>query len=299
MLDDFRRIAETATPQAIQSRLVTPDEARAVISSFNRLTDPLRTNFLALPVDNIIEFSMMQTKKRPSLYNYMNGVTESAPEPPQEVPEAPQPIPETERDHLDTPDTPPEPVVEVERPKAKAKKAKLVETPPVEVPRSDETFFRHLTERLEALVSQAPSIVVETTEKHAEKLLEVEQAMLDTMTLLTERVEQISSDTDDTRRGLTETLAMHREMIVKIGESQAQIATVQAKLIESQGQIVETIGLLTDKIALFAHTPPVVNPVVNVPAPIVNVTMQGKRTKVVERDQNNLITRIVEDYEES
>ena len=296
MLDDFRRIAETATPQAIQSRLVTPDEARAVISSFNRLTDPLRTNFLALPVDNIIEFSMMQTKKRPSLYNYMNGVTESAPEPPAEVSEALQPIPETERDHLDTPDAPPEPVVEVEKPKAKPKKAKLVETPPVEVPRSDETFFRHLTERLEALVSHAPSIVVET--KHAEKLLEVEQAMLDTMTLLTERVEQISADTDDTRRGLTETLAMHREMIVKIGESQAQIATVQAKLIESQAQIVETIGLLTDKIALFAQTPPVVNPVVNVPAPIVNVTMQGKRTKVVERDQNNLISRIVEDYEE-
>lgn len=68
MLDEFRRIAETATPHPIQSRIVTPDEARAVISSFNRLTDPLRTNFLALPVDNIIEFSMMQTKKRPSLY---------------------------------------------------------------------------------------------------------------------------------------------------------------------------------------------------------------------------------------
>ena len=296
MLDDFRRIAETATPQAIQSRLVTPDEARAVISSFNRLTDPLRTNFLALPVDNIIEFSMMQTKKRPSLYNYMNGVTESTPPP--TVPDAPQPIPETERDHLDTPDTPlPEPVVETEKPKLK-KKPKLVEAPPpIEVPRSDEKFFRHLTERLEALVSHTPSIVVET--KHAEKLLEVEQAMLDTMTLLTERVEQISIHADDTRAGLTETLAMHREMIVKIGESQAQIATVQAKLIESQARIVETIDLLTDKIALFAQTPPVVNPVVNVPAPIVNVTMQGKRTKVVERDEHNLITRIVEDYEES
>ena len=294
MLDEFRRIAETATPHAIQSRLVTPDEARAVISSFNRLTDPLRTNFLALPVDNIIEFSMMQTKKRPSLYNYMNGVTESIVEPP---PEAPQVIPETE--HLDQPDTP-EPVVEEEKPKAKPKKPRLAETRPIEAPRSDEKFFRHLTERLEALVSQAPSIVVETTEKHVEKLLEVEQAMLATIATLTERVEQLSANTDDTRTDLTETLAMQRDMIGRICESQAQIGAIQSKLIESNTQIVETLGLLTDKIATLIQTPPVVNPVVNVPAPIVNVTMQeGRRTKVVERDENNLITKITEGYEES
>ena len=290
MLDDFRRIAETATPQAIQSRLVTPDEARAVISSFNRLTDPLRTNFLALPVENIIVFSMMQTKKRPSLYNYMNGVVESAPEPP---PEAPQTIVEAQHDHLEQPETPPEPVAEVVKAKPKAK-PRLAEAP-----RPDEKFFRHLTERLEALVSPAPtSIVVETTEKHVEKLVEVEQAMLATMTALTERVEQISVHADDTRLALTETLAMQRDMISRISESQAQISKVQAKLIESQVQIGETIGLLIDKIALFAQTPPVVNPVINVPAPIVNITTQeGRRTKVVERDENNLITRITEGYE--
>ena len=294
MLDEFRRIAETATPQAIDSRLVTPDEARAVISSFNRLTDPLRSNFLALPLDNIIEFSMMQTKKRPSLYNYMNGVTESITEPP---PEAPQVIPETE--HEDQPDT--EPVVEEEKPKAKAKAKRLAETPrsPAE-PRSDEKFFSHLTERLEALVSHAPSIVVETTEKHVEKLLEVEQAMLATISTLTERVERLAIHTDDTRSDLTETLAMQRDMIGRICESQAQISAIQAKLIESNAQMVKTLGLLTDKIAVFVQTPPVVNPVVNVPAPIVNVTMQeGRRTKVVERDENNLITRITEGYEES
>jgi hypothetical protein len=64
--------------------------------------------------------------------------------------------------------------------------------------------------------------------------------------------------------------------------------------------MIQTMGLLTDKIATLVQTPPTVNPVVNVPAPIVNVTMQeGRRTKVVERDENNLITRITEGYEES
>lgn len=283
MLDEFRRIAEAATPLSIQNRLVTPDEARAVISSFNRLTDgSLRTSFLNLPVDNIIEFSMMQTKKRPSLYNYMTGITE--------VTEEPEPsIPETERDHIDTPAPPPPvPIVEAKPPPRKKPE-----------PRIDEKFFRQLTERLERLTEQVATptpIVVETT--NVEKLLEVEQAMLGAITGLTERVDQITL-AEDTRVYLTEMLTAQKEMIATLNTSQQQIAIVQARLIESQNQIVETMSLLAAKIADFCQTPPIVNPVVNVPAPIVNVTVpEGRRTKTVERDANNLISRIVEGYED-
>ena len=46
MLEEFRHIAETAVPQPIQNRMVTADEAQAVLTSFNRLTDDtLRMNF--------------------------------------------------------------------------------------------------------------------------------------------------------------------------------------------------------------------------------------------------------------
>lgn len=217
----------------------------------------------------------------------MNGVKESITPPP---PEAPQPIPEAERDHLDTPAAvvAPEPVVEA-APK-RTKKQRIVEEP-----RHDEKFFKGLTERLEHLANPPP-IVVETNDNHVAKLLEIEQAMLASITTLTERVEQLSAD--DARVDLSAMLTMHRDMIVKLSESQAQINVVQTKLIESQAQIVETISLLADKIALFSQTPPVVNPVINVPAPIVNVsTQEGRRTKIVERDHNNLITRITEGCE--
>lgn len=266
MLDEFRRIAETAMPQQIDSRIVTPDEARAVISSFNRLTDgPLRTNFLRLPVDNIVEFSMMQTKKHPSLHSYMNGVQEQINEPileqavePELIAEAPEP-------------TKPE-------------------------PQPQENFFQRLTERLELLTQP---VIVETTEKHVERLVETEQALLLSIRMLTEQVEKISTNADDARIGLSETLTMQRSMMANLSESQAQITAAQSIIVESQRQIVETMGALVAKIEKFSQTPPVVNPIVNVPAPIVNITtMEGRRTKIVERDENNLIARIVEGFEE-
>lgn len=293
MLDDFRRIVESATPQPINSRLVTPDEAKAVIGSYNRLTDRLRPNFLALPIDNIIEFSMLQTKKRPSLYNYMNSdQIVTAPEP---LVEAPQGIPEPERDQVDQPAqtvpiaTAPAPIAE-ERPK-RTRKPRLVEAKPEE-PAADERFFTRLIERLEQLAAPPAK------DAQVEKLFEIEKGVLVTISRLTEKVEQLSAGADSAREGLTEMMAIHRDMLSNLNETQAQMSAIQTKLIESQAEIVETIGLLADKIALFSQTPPVVNPVVNVPAPIVNITTQeGRRTKVVERDENNLITRIIEGYE--
>src|ERR1044071_5853633 len=100
LLEEFRHIAETAVPQPIQSRMVTPDEARAVLISFGKLSnDTMRANFLGMPVENIIEFSITQAKKRPTLYNYMNGHAVKEAEEPAPI----NVIPATELDHLDAP----------------------------------------------------------------------------------------------------------------------------------------------------------------------------------------------------
>lgn len=295
LLEEFRHIAETAMPQPIQSRMVTPDEARAVLTSFGRLSDDkLRTNFLGMPVDNIIEFSLTQAKKRPMLYNYMNGhaIKEATEEPPAT-------IPATELDHLDQPpapklpEPPPAPVVE----KAKPKRQKPLREAK---PHPAESYFTRLTERLEQLAvpQQPPSIVVETAERHVERLAEIEQSMLGTMDVLVERIGRYATQSANTNDDLRETLAMQREMIQQISQSQVLLNEVQTKLVVSQAQIVDTITQLAEKVALFAQTPPVVNPVVNVPAPVVNVSVpEGRKTKVVERDGNNLISRITESYD--
>lgn len=288
MLEEFRHIAETAVPQPIQNRMVTADEAQAVLTSFNRLTDDMRLNFLALPVDNIIEFSLTQAKKRPSLHTYMNGVKETKEEPPPA-------IPATELDRLDEPATPkPEPIVEKVKPKRKL---------PAK-PHPAESYFTRLTERLEKLPS---SITVDTSE-HVERLAEIEHSMLDVMTALVERIGRYETETSTTNEDVRTSLALQREMIQQISETQAALGTMQAKLIESQSQIAksqaqitEAIVLLAEKVGEVTQTPPVVNipaPIVNVPAPVVNVTVpEGRRTKVVERDANNLISRITESYE--
>jgi hypothetical protein len=225
------------------------------------------------------------------LYNYMNGhaVKEAVEEPVAA-------IPATELDHLDQPPTPPTP----EPPAPVVEKAKPKRKPVREAPHPAEKYFLRLTERLEqlAMPQPAPSIVVETTERHVERLAEIEQAMLGTMEILVERISSYASESASTSDDLRETLAMQREMIQQISESQAALGAVQVKLVESQAQIVDTMTQLAEKVAQFAQTPPVVNPVVNVPAPVVNVSVpEGRKTKVVERDANNLISRITESYE--
>jgi hypothetical protein len=225
------------------------------------------------------------------LANYMNGhgIKETIEEPP-----APT-IPVTELDHLDepvTPPPPPKPVVEKTKPKRKPiREAK---------PHPAESYFLRLTERLEqlAIPPPPPSIVVETTEQHVERLAEIEQSMLGAMDVLVERIGRYATQTANTNDDLREALTMQRAMMQQISETQALLSDVQGKLVQSQSQIVETMAQLAEKVALFAQTPPVVNPVVNVPAPVVNVTVpEGRKTKVVERDANNLISRITESFE--
>ena len=76
MLDEFRHIAETAMPQPIQSRLVTPSRGPRRDYELNRLTDGSLSRELPVVVtmDDIIEIlHWSQTKKQPSLHTYMNG----------------------------------------------------------------------------------------------------------------------------------------------------------------------------------------------------------------------------------
>ena len=59
-INDFKSIIETRNPKVIQSRLVSPQEARAVISNYEKLTEPYRGTFMELPITNIIEISICQ-----------------------------------------------------------------------------------------------------------------------------------------------------------------------------------------------------------------------------------------------
>ena len=290
MLNDFQRIVESKAPQSLHDRMVTPEEAKAVVTNYHRLNDPHRSKFLSLPIDNIIEFAMMSkappgVPKNGGFKNYMTEVENT------QKPEPEKPALE-QHDYLDTPplveQAAPEPVVKTKVVRKKA--ARVVEDTPVREP-SEEVFFTRLIERLNTLSDVKPQPVtveatVQTTEGHIERLYEIEKSMLDRLNMMSEHVAAQSSET---QTNLAEVLDAHRTMIQQISETQNQIVTTQT-------QLVGAIALLTEKVGTLAQTAPIVN----VPAPIVNVTMQeGKRvTKMVERDENGLIKKITEGYEQ-
>ena len=291
MLNDFLRIVESKAPQSLHDRVVTPDEAKAVITNYQRLTDPHRSKFLSLPIDNIIEFAMIDKAptgmpKNGGFKNYMTEV-ENTHEP--EKPALEQ------HDYLDAPlvEVASEPVaIPVVKPKVARKKARVVEEAPTRIDTaSEEVFFTRLLERLNVLSDPKPQPVtvettVQTTEAHIERLYEIEQSMLDRLNLMSEHV---ASQSTETQSNLIEVLNIQRALITQISETQSQI-------VNAQTQMVAAISLLTEKVGVLAQTAPVVN----VPAPVVNVTMQeGKRvTKMVERDENGLIKKITEGYEQ-
>lgn len=290
MLNDFQRIVESKAPQSLHDRVVTPDEAKAVITNYQRLSDPHRSKFLSLPIDNIIEFAMLQKAptgmpKNGGFKNYMTEV-ENTQEPAKPALE--------QHDYLDAPlvehalpEPPPIPVVK----KVTRKKARVVEDAPVRTEPTEQVFFTRLLERLNTLSDLKPQPVtvettVQTTEAHVERLCEIEKSMLDRLNLMSEHVAAQSSEMQS---HLIEVLTAQRTLITQISETQSQI-------VQTQTHMVAALSVLAEKVGTLAITAPIVN----VPAPIVNVTMQeGKRvTKMVERDENGLIKKITEGYEQ-
>src|SRR5689334_1772399 len=110
ILDEFKRIAETQAPQTLNDRMVTPDEATAVLVNYHRLSPPHRDKYIKLPISNMIEFATM---KKPSgaLKNYVTEV-ETIKQPVEALPLERRDYPDVP-DTADTPDTPvPTPIVE-------------------------------------------------------------------------------------------------------------------------------------------------------------------------------------------
>jgi hypothetical protein len=242
-----------------------------------------------LPIENIIEFSMMAKKPGGGLKTYVSEV---------EVKKLPALKPALEQpDYPDAPSAPqPTPIVETApepaptpRPKPDRKKLKVVkeETKPNE----QTVFFTKLVEQMTDL--KRPLTVeatVQTTEAHVERLFEIENAMLGTLHTMADRVQNIAETSGETQGTLAEVILAQRTLIEQLTEGQSRI-------VEAQSRIVDALALLTDKINGFAQTAPVVNPIVNVPPPTV-VMQEGKRIKLVERDEKGLITKITEGYEE-
>lgn len=289
MLDDFKQIVETKAPHTVQDRLVTFEEAKAVVSNYDRLTDPYRSKFMSMPINNIIEFSLM-AKPNGGFKTYVKDVETKVHQ---------QTIVNEQRDVPDLPIEPeikPEPVKPPPR-----KKPRIIERAP---PPALETLFTKLIERIEKMsqpntetllaplierienLSQ-PTINVETT--HVERLYEVEQAML---TALNELMERNHTNEQDTRDHLVEMVNTQQAMVQQVNETQAQIS-------QTLSEVVTVIGVLTEKVNDMAQNAPVISPIVNVPAPVVNVSMQEGRkvTKLVERDENGLISKIIEGHE--
>lgn len=216
ILDELKYIIETQIPRNLRNRLVTPDEAQAVLVSYQRLSDPNRAMLLNLPIDNIIDFAMTRNKSN-RLQGYMSQV------------ETKKPIGRRleEQDYLDVPISPP-----VAAKRSKPVSQKLVETikadppaKPIQKKRVQEKtarkssaqqqeFFNRLIEQINELKRQ-PIAHAAATEAHVKRLCEIEQAMLSTLNSLSKRMERSSK----TQANLTEVIATQQKMI----ETQAEL----------------------------------------------------------------------------
>lgn len=82
----------------------------------------------------------------------------------------------------------------------------------------------------------------DTSDRHIERLVEIEQSMLGTMNVLIERVARYTTQFYNTEEDMKEILTAHRTMLQRINESQVQITVMQAKLMEM-------LGILATKLA--------------------------------------------------
>jgi hypothetical protein len=159
---------------------------------------------------------------------------------------------------------------------------------------AQESFYQRLLEQIgslqtaQAVAPQPVSVIVETTEAHVEKLFEIENSML---SILNGCVSFVKTDLTEMHGYLKEEITSNREVINKIVET-------QQKIIAAQDVMVGVIVKLVEKISDIAVNPISVNPIVNVPAPIVNITEGNNSrrvTKLVQRNKEGLITKVIED----
>ncbi len=293
-IEDFKSIVESNIPKLIQDTLISFKEADAIISNYNRLREPYRSEFLKMPIGHIIEFALTPTKQNGSFKDYIKDVeTKKVEIIAEAVPISDNP-PLTEivvePTPLDTSETPETPKKRIPKPLQQAK----MQTETAPISHAQEMFYKKLLEQVDRFSepkNQPIAVTVESTELHVERLFEIEQSMLSSLAVMTEQFNKITGHATHTQINFKELFQSQQTMIQYINES-------QHKIVEVQGQIITAIDSLANKIAVLAQTSPTVSPIVNVPAPIVNVvTESGRRltTKFVERDENGLISKIIED----
>lgn len=208
----------------------------------------------------------------------------------------------------DPPDVPDDPPVIVEKraPRVKptvTRQPRVVEPlqeeiiKPEPISEAREVFYQHLLEKMDHLNDVRPiSVVVETTESHIERLLKIEQSMVEMTTQCVASVKQKLQEEVVANREMINNLVVNRDTI-------DVMVNAQQKIVETQNAMISVITALSVKIAAISTNQPaapVVNvpaPIINIPAPIVNITENGRRTttKLVERDAKGMITKVIED----
>jgi hypothetical protein len=216
------------------------------------------------------------------LKDYMNDLENVS------VPEhLPEPVPNG-LIHEDVPELPKRRVFEQNQPQ-----------PLTLISESQETFYKTLLERLqklETVAQQVPlpvSVMVETTEAHVERLLKLEKTMI---SMINESTGLLKTDFVEIHAYLKEELVRSKEEMTCTRTVLNGIVETQYKITESLSAMTSAIMMLSGKVADIITNQP--TPVINIPAPIVNITESsgGRRvTKHVQRDENGLITKVVED----
>jgi hypothetical protein len=333
-IDNFKAIIKNKTPTLIQNKLVLFEEAEAVVNSYGQLAKPFQETLMKMPLPNIIEFALL-SKTRGGFKDYMKDIEIRRSKPINEEPiiepvglveepiESPiaeiiplisDPIIESAEpveEPIESPTVKITPIIAdstTETPKKKTKPSQKISERKIEENSSEELFYTRLLNRMDKIVetvNRPLSVTVQTTESHVERLFEIEQSMLTNLNVLTEKIEHVASNSIDTQINLTEMIENQYQIINQFSDSQKRI-------VESQHEIAGVMGILLEKIAELSQAVPNINPIVNIPAPIVNmpapivnvpapivnvITESGRRltTKHVERDQNGLISKVIED----
>lgn len=295
-IGDFKSIIETKTPRVLHNHLVSVREANAIVTNYNHLNESFQVDFMNMPLTNIIEFAM--AKETPgSFKKYIQEIEKptviNIPEPvPNVVDVKSQPIIDEVPPEVKTG----EPLLQETQPKLKSpsKRPKDVKTVEKSVIPLQEMFYKQLLQKIDLISeskSQPLSVTVKTTESHIERLFEIEKSMLNTLNKIVERTQQVSPQSTEANNTLHEIFQAQQQMILMISESQQKVAI-------SQKHIAETVNLVVEKLAALSMALPTIAPIVNLPAPVVNIITENGRkvtTKLVERDENGMIMRITED----
>lgn len=296
MIEQFEKIVENKKTVKIQGQSITVENAKSVINAYKNLSEQHRLKFIKLPIQKILEFvSQSQQVKEPTGLN-LKGYMADVEKP---VEQKVEDVSIENKDDIDLPDENIPyrvPVLENEPIQTPVIIEKIIEKP-VEniaiVSKPQEDFYNRLLEQFDIMkqhVEQPLSITVETMEPHIEKLVEFETFAITTLEGITEFIENSNNTTKENIKEMCEYISENRQMIIETQQTSKNVLSLLEKFSKSQQTIVETQTLLaksmvalTEKITTIVSNPPKIN----FPIP-------GKIVKLVERNEEGFITKIIE-----